>query len=79
MNVWLVKRTDDKFQYDEFDAFVVRADNEEDARRVASSRCADEGPDIWFEETTTVQPIQHVPGNFLLDRDWETKASNSSY
>ena len=38
MNIYQISRDDDSVGYDEFDAFVVAATSEEEARSIASTR-----------------------------------------
>lgn len=48
MKIWLIRRMGD-IGYDEFDAKVVAANDEEGARRIASIRTGDEGATEWLD------------------------------
>lgn len=41
------------FWYDCAFGFVVRADSKREARKICSTYCGDEGPDVWFNKSRT--------------------------
>lgn len=48
MRLWILS-VRDVVGYDSYDAFVIRAETEDNARRMAASRAADEGEYTWLE------------------------------
>ncbi len=48
MKLWLITRMEEH-GYDEFDAKVVSAPDESEARRIAALRTGDEGQGAWLE------------------------------
>lgn len=54
MKIYLLSRLHKFVNYDEYDSFVVRAQNENKARIIASKDAGDEGPKVWMntEETS---------------------------
>lgn len=49
MKLYLLRRMD-SVGYDEYIGFVVSADNETEAREIASEQFADEGKDKWHSQ-----------------------------
>lgn len=47
MRLWLIERGGDG--YDQYFGFVVRAESEVGARRIAAARHADEGAAVWMD------------------------------
>jgi len=53
MKLWLVVRTDyEDMGYDESHGFVIRAESDMSARKIASESCGDEGTKVWLEMGT---------------------------
>lgn len=48
MKLWLVRRTDD-VKYDEFDSFVIRANDEEEAKKMANTHSG------WSNEVEVIE------------------------
>lgn len=50
MNLYLLKNLDhDDRQYDIARGFVIRAKSSEEARKIASQHCGDEGLETWLD------------------------------
>jgi hypothetical protein len=54
MNLWLLSRTD-QIGWDEYDSFVVRAENEQEARELASKKACGTG---WPIDSVTCTQVQ---------------------
>lgn len=55
MKLFLLKRVDMTYgYYDQFYGFVIRAENEEKARELASKESADEGLLFWKDRSLTI-------------------------
>lgn len=64
MKLWLITRTD--YGYDEYDAFVIRADSEHRVREIAAEKAADEGAATWLN--AAVKEIsEHGEEGIVLD------------
>lgn len=59
MPIYLLKR--DECSYDEFDAKVVRAVNEEEARQIANQHIGDEGG-IWTDPELVKCQVVEIEG-----------------
>lgn len=56
--------------YDKNFGFVVRADCEDTARRIASKEASDEGADVWLNSgLTTCEPINGVGEHCVVIRN----------
>ena len=54
MKLWLIQRIDkDSVSYDEYDAFVIRAETEQEVRHIASGKHGDEGGHVWEDSAIT--------------------------
>lgn len=53
MKLFLLERQGPEWFYDENNAFVIRAEHEEQARQLAAYRACDEGPDVWLNPVGT--------------------------
>ena len=49
MKLWKIERLSNDVGYDEFDSFIIRAENETEARVIAAENCADEGTTVWLD------------------------------
>ena len=70
MKLWLLKRPEDDCSWDEYDGFVIRAQNEVQARRIASENPGDEGASVWLSSVlSTCEELknQGIPGIVLSD------------
>jgi hypothetical protein len=47
MKLWMITHPD--YSYDEYDVFIVWAKDENDARRRAGAKSADEGVECWLD------------------------------
>jgi hypothetical protein len=62
MDLWLIQKKDLGMEapwgYDCYYAHVIRAESENDARRIASTVACDEGPSVWLDPSmTTCKPL----------------------
>src|SRR5689334_248776 len=66
MNIWHLTREWEHYHYDEVAEWVIVAETEQDARRMASDDPGDEGPGFWLDsrESTAVvvgTAVEDVP------------------
>ena len=68
MNLYLIKRfhEDDSLGYDEFAGFVIAAETEWVARRIAADRSAMEGREIWLSICGPVSSIELIASDVSL-------------
>jgi hypothetical protein len=74
MKLWLLRPVDETLEpwmpwYDRMFGFVVRAKDERTARRLASSRAGDEGPEAWLaaDHSTCVEVKPDGPEEVLME------------
>lgn len=54
MKLFIIRSEDGYgFGYDAFHGHIIRAENVEQARSIASKKCADEGSGVWLDENKT--------------------------
>lgn len=53
MKLYFLSRLHGCTNYDQYDSFVVRAENENRARIIASGEAGDEGPESWIDTEET--------------------------
>lgn len=54
MKLWLLKKINAKFQYDEVVSFVIAAESEMSARDIADENAGGEGDDFWTNANCTL-------------------------
>ena len=70
MKVYLLKRECSGPARDVYNGFLLRAATEEDAREMANTMCADEGP-IWHnKELTSCEALTHSGEEEVLLTDF---------
>ena len=52
LNIYEIHRAEHA-DYDEAERFIVMAHGEIEARELVSTRCGDEGPDVWLDNRKT--------------------------
>jgi hypothetical protein len=74
MKLWLLRPVDDTLEpwmpwYDRMFGFVIRAEGEKAARKLASSKAGDEGPEAWLtpEHSTCVELKADGPEEVVME------------
>lgn len=68
MPIYLIWRTDPS-TWEENVSLVVRAENKQHCREIASKNHGAEGPDIWFATSTCVEVIRQKGHYAVLCKD----------
>lgn len=68
MRLWLLKREKMRPYYDVADGFIVRAETEDDARKIASLDAGDEGNTTWLSaKYSSCEPLSEIgPAQSIL-------------
>lgn len=70
MNIYLLNPVKDwEPWYDKIFGFVVVAENEKNARKLASMQCGDEGPGVWLRSEYTSCKIVPTDKEEVILRD----------
>ena len=71
MKLYLLTADYDRVYYDCFDRFIVRANDELEARKLAAAESSDEGEETWLDpkfsecqELTSDGPVEIILGSF---------------
>jgi hypothetical protein len=66
MKLWLLKQR--VFDYDQVAGFVIRAENEADARCRAATECRDEGMVVWNDpaQSTCIRLVDKGAAGIIL-------------